>query len=288
MDSAPIRRWNPGFIARRWRHQFWILPLIGLAAGLLVDFLPVIRGTATGVVQMRSGGSNVPSVFAISPPELNQVIRSDEILRATIRSQDLAVKWRMSEQACITDLRAGIRCRILPGTTLAEIQVNGKSRAESFGIWNSLIQHANDHFSRIVGTMESETLATHDFHVATLTAESEDKRRILSNRIGTSDLLHRFGPNDHPSDREFLKAKSDFEKAQAELDAARIARLSAKIQSEILKSPLAIHQAPDIAPPLTLSSLVVLSCVGLGSGMVLAVAFAYLLELMVPRKTPAT
>ena len=291
MDPAPIRRWNPGFIALRWRHLFWGLPLLGLLAGLAVHFLPMIRGTATGIVQIRPVPLTVASGRSfLGVSDVATMTRSDDLLGQTVLALDLPRRWRKESDVCVSELRDAINIEYIPGTALVQISVSGRSRAESAQIWDSLILYTNDHFSKIAQTEEPANIAALDALLEASKANFDAKREILEAFMRTSDLLHRSGSNNHPSDHRFLKAKSDFEKAKADLEAAQIAQIAAKMQARITEDPLIIHEAPGTPAPLTLwdtlRPLVLHSSIGLGSGMVLAVVLAYLFELLFPRKAP--
>ena len=86
--------------------------------------------------------------------------------------------------------------------------------------------------------------------------------------------------------------KSDFEKAHASHESLLIEFLIKKqmVRAGYSSDALWVDQAPGTPAPVTLwetlRPLVLHSTIGLGSGMVLAVVLAYLLELLFPRKAP--
>lgn len=290
MHELAPRRWYPGFIALRWRHLFWGLPLLGLLAGLVVHFLPMIRGTATGVVQIRP----IPSSTTGTLPAYSDVARmvtSEEVLLAITRSLDLPRKWRIEEEACLSRLRGSIRCKGITGTSLLEVRVKGAHRAEAIRIWEALIKESVDQFSQLAAADHAAEIAVLNSRVEAAKADVEAKRETLATTMHTSDLLHLPGPPG-PSrfSHYFPRAKAEFDAAQTALEAAQVAQISARMQSLITANPLIIHQAPGTPAPATLwdtlRPLLLHSSIGLGAGILLAVVLAYLLELLFPRKFP--
>lgn len=289
MSPPRSTRWNPGFIALRWRHLFWGLPSLGLLVGLLVHFLPMVRGSATGIVLLRPLPTSVAGMLP-ARSDVAGMFTSDEVLRASARALDLPRKWRIEEEACISRLRASIRCQGITGTSLVEVQVQGEGRAEAIRIWEALIKESIDQFSRLDAADHAAELAILNARVEAAKAELEAKRETLATTMRTTDLLHRPGPpgpslfsHYHP------KAKAEFDRALSALETAQVAQITAKMQSLITAAPLTIHQAPGTPAPVTLwdtlRPLVLHSSIGLGSGMVLALILAYLLELLFPRKS---
>lgn len=287
MDPAPIRRWNPGFIALRWRHLFWGLPLLGLITGLVVHFLPIIRGTATGIVQVRPCSQSSSGAPIFTPSDAPQLLRSDAVLRRTVSALDLPLQWRLEESDCMTELRDAIQCDAIRGTALLEISVKGRSRAESERIWNALVTALNQNFESILNLHDQEGLDHLKAVVERQKADTESKRQALQDSMQTEDLLHR--PNGLPVSRSrFDILKAEFEDSQRLLETLQIKMISDTMGCRFRENPVVIHQAPGTPVPVTLwdtlRPLVLRSSIGLGAGMVLAVVLAYLLELLFPRK----
>jgi hypothetical protein len=127
--------------------------------------------------------------------------------------------------------------------------------------------------------------------------EVEIKRRALPVVWGYEDLLHRKSPPAPPPEirpyQPLSKEVVESEESQKLLELLQIKFISEKMQimmTDEVKNPIWIHEAPGSRSPVTLwdtlRPLVLHSSIGLGSGMVLAVVLAYLLELLFPRKSP--
>ena len=288
MDPAPIRRWNPGFIALRWRHLFWGLPLLGLLVGLVVHFLPMIRNTATGVVQIR------PPSLSFSTADVVHAVQTDDILALTGIRTDLANRWNLKGKEgspCAEKLRRSVSAKPIPGTALVVISVSGRSRAESELIWHALVTALQEHFEGLRSVHDRSKLDQLEAAVKRQKADVDSKREALSQANKTETLL--YYPNGAVQDpnSQFNTLKADFEASQKLLEQLQIKEISAKMQCRMMESEvMIIHEVPGTPAPLTLwdtlRPLVLHSSIGVGAGMVLAVVLAYLLELLFPRKAP--
>ncbi len=290
MDPAPIRRWNPGFIALRWRHLFWALPLLGLLVGLVVHFLPMIRGTATGIVQVRPISPSASGLPLFAPSDVARVIVSDDILRQTILALNLPRKWKMEERECMTDLRDTIRCQEIRGTALVEISVSSRSRAESELIWHALVTALQEHFEGLRTVHDRSKLDELEAAVTRQKADFEAKRQALNMAPQLYDLLFRPNSPEPIIPDEVKTLRADFETSQRLLQESQIRLITEKMQQRITQGSLIVHEAPGTPVPVTLwdtlRPLVLHSIIGLAAGTFLAVILAYLLELLFPRKAP--
>jgi hypothetical protein len=284
MDPAPIRRWNPGFIALRWRHVFWGLPLLGLLVGLVMHFLPMIRPTATGVVQIR------PNVLSFSTADVVHAAQTEEILALTCTRVDLANRWNLNGKeggSYTEELRRSVSAKPIPGTSLVEISVSGPTRAEAELIWHALVNALQEHFDGLGSVHDQSKLDQLEAAVKRQKADVESKREALSRAIRTGTLLHYPNGSGPPINEDFQSLKSDFETSQQLLEQLQIKEIAGRMQAKITEDTLIIHQAPVTPAPVTLwetlRPLVLHSSIGVGAGMVLA----YLLELLFPRKAPS-
>lgn len=292
MDPAPIRRWNPGFIALRWRHLFCGLPLLGLLVGFVVHFMPMIRPTATGAVQIR------PTALSFGTADVVHAVQSDEILALTGTRADLANRWNLKGReggSYTEELRRSVSAKPIPGTALVEISVSGRSRAESKLIWHALVTALQEHLESLRSANDQTRLDQLEAAVERQKAEVETKRRALPADFGYQDLKHRNTPLTSPPDFRPYHPKSmesaEFESSLQLLEQLQIKFISEKMQCTFTEDPLIVHEVPGNPAPVTLwdtfRPLVLLSSIGVGAGMVLAVVLAFLLELLFPRKASA-
>ena len=294
MDPAPIRRWNPGFIALRWRHLFWGLPLLGLLVGLFMHFIPMIRHTATGIVQPTREPSDVTDRPPFEPADVAHALESDKVLGSVREKLDLPNRWRMDSAKCLRTLRSSITCDQVQfrGNTMVAISVTGRSRAESEAIWNVLVAELKNSFNEARLLQDQGSLA----HLARLVEKQQADVKAIREALSESRRtnLSRSG-SQMPApitSAETNILKSDFEKAHASHESLLIEFLIKKqmVRAGYSSDALWVDQAPGTPAPVTLwetlRPLVLHSTIGLGSGMVLAVVLAYLLELLFPRKAP--
>lgn len=288
MDPTSIRRWNPGFIAKRWRHVFGGLPLLGLLVGLAMHFLPMIRPTATGVVQIRFG------VPPFSTADVIHAVHADDVLTLTALRTDLANRWNLKVREgspSTEELRRYVTAKPIRDTSLVEISVSGRSRAESELIWDALVTALKEHFDARRSVHDQTRLEQLEVAVERQKAEVDSKREALSQAIKTETLLYH--PNGVVQDphSEFNTLKADFETSQKLLEQLQIKEISEKMQCKLMEDhPLFIHRNPGTPIRTTLwdnlRPLVLHSSIGVGAGMVLAAILAYLLELHFPRRAP--
>ena len=294
MSSAPIRRWNPGFIALRWRHLFWSLPLLGLLAGLVVHFLPMIRGTATGIVAVGRVWPTVDGLPTFTSVDVPEIVRSENVLRDTISKLDLAKRWEMDGEKCVAELRGRISSNLVAGSPQVKLSVSGRSRAESDLIWDSLVSASKNYAVGLLEFRHQANLDRLEVQIENYTADVETKRRALFGLFTAENL--RFRPNKQPpiSSADLTTLRADLEESKNRMELMQIQFLvqksSLKARDEQDRSPILIREAPGSSSPPTLwdtlRPLVLHSSIGVGSGMVLAVILAYLLELLFPRKAP--
>ena len=190
----------------------------------------------------------------------------------------------------MTELQDAIQCEPIRGTALLDITVKGRSRAESKQIWNALVTALNEHFVSMLNLHDQAELDHLKTALELQKAETENKRHALKDAIQTEDLLYR--PNGLPAPRSrFDILKSEFEESQRLLEALQIKIISETMGCRFRANPAIIHKAPGTPVPVTLwdtlRPLVLHASIGLGTGMVLSVVLAYLLELLFPRKASA-
>ena len=275
MQAAPSYRWGLGFIAKRWRHVFWLLPLAGLLIGLGLQIWTIYGPTAIGIVQAR------PTPARYSPTHFSEVateFQSDDILSKTSYSLDLPGRWQLHREACVLRLRKMIGTKCIPGTSLIEFRVTGRSRRESIEIWKAIHAHANEHFVDIRVAAEQAKLDEERAKIKVLEDDREQRRQELSSAIRRNN----------PLKVDIGKLRADFEATQKALEAAKIHLISGEMQCWLMENPILVHEEPVIPPSWlhkdVLRPLLHHAGIGFSIGMILAAPVAYLLELLFPRK----
>ena len=173
------------------------------------------------------------------------------------------------------------------------ISVTGRSRPESEAIWNVLVAELKNHLNEVRLLQDQGSLAHLAGLVENQQANVEARRKALSESLLTN--LSRSGSQvlTPVISAKTKTLKSEFEKAHASHESLLVEFLSKKqkVRLGYLNCALWVDQAPGTPVPVTLwdtlRPLVLHSSIGLGTGMVLSVVLAYLLELLFPRKTSA-
>lgn len=310
MRSPQSTRWHPRLIAQRWRSMFWVLTLLGLFAGLSVHFYPYLTtNTATGQILLRLIPKPGHRTSIQNPTDVAAAtLRSDIVLWQTMIDLDLPEEWGMEGEDCVPVLRKKITCRSLRKGEV-KVSVKGHSRSEAIRIWNKLIEVAGDEFIRLENPFHAATLKSledeiavrqenvNSTHKALRMAMDSGKYRRKHQKVQSPDSIPAL-PNTLPNfpgprsnAHEFQTVFAEHQQAVADLKTAQ-GRLAAETkQWSSIERPFIMQAAPSISPPTgfgaSLLSLVKFSTLGLGSGLLLAVVLAYLLELLFPRRSPS-
>jgi hypothetical protein len=289
MHAVPTYRWGLGFIAMRWRHVFWLLPLAGLLIGLGLQLWTLYGPTAIGTIQARPIPGRHVSTF---PLDVATLLQSDATLSKTANSLGLSERWGSNPEMCVLRLRTMIHSQCISGTSLIEVRVASRSRRESIEIWKALLVHTNQHFADIRRAGGDAKLAVMEASIKALELDLAQKRRQLSLALKQNNQT--IGVTD-PADEQkrqahFGKLKADFEAAQKVLETAKIHLISSQMGCRMMENPIISHEEPAISIPWThwdvLRPLLLYAGIGLSVGVLLAAPFAYLLELLFPRRRP--
>ena len=282
MTELPHRRWAPGFVAMRWRHVFWVLPLVGIAIGLLAGYLDFRKkNAATGIVQ-------VLPIHGVGFHEMLAALESEEVLSSTIRQVNLTDRWKMEHEECLPSLNGRVRIRNIRGTSLAEISILGMKSTETVEICASLIEN-------FTIQMEARESAAVQARFDLLEdAISQAKSEVESTRAALeASVQSHFDTRALNKDRSTLledgdSRQEDYNKALRNLSNARSAFLN-ELSHERLFGSVILHEAPSLDPLPTweiLRPFLLFAGIGLTAGVGLTVIVAYLLEAAFPRKSP--
>jgi hypothetical protein len=288
MQAAPINRWGLGFIAMRWRHVFWLLPMAGLLIGLGLQLWDLYGPTAVGTIQARPIPGSHASTF---PLDVVTVLQSDGTLSKTADSLDLRELWASNPEMCALKLRAIIHSQPVPGTSLTEVRVAGRSRKKSIEIWRALLAHTNQHFADIRTAADDAKLAAMEATIRAMELDLDQKRSRLSAALKSNNLISGApsSPYDQERAAELKKFRADFEATQKALEAAKIHLLSTQMGCRMMENPIIAHEEPalhSLTQRETQRDLLLHAGIGLSIGVLLAAPLAYLLELLLPRRRP--
>lgn len=287
MNPAPHRRRDFRVLATRWIHVLWLMPLVGVLAGLWTHSSKFAH-ISSGTIQIRFGplvfapGACIPSNDQPTHPALS----SPELLQAVVAKQDLESRWGLTRRDCLDRLRGMIRSRAIEDTALTEISVRGWNIEESIAICRTVLEEFRQIVSKETANRLSPDLAW------AKEAAIRQEELVDRKRAELSDLLRsnkHFGLN---------AAKTAFEEAQRELGKLKIRETKLELDSKVLE-PVLVHEWPSASLPASLRSEWIRSLLfhlvrGISAGALLAIALMYLLEWIFPplkrtaREQPAT
>ncbi|MEK7948859.1 hypothetical protein [Luteolibacter soli] len=283
MNAAPTYRWGIGFIAMRWRHVFWLLPLLGALLGLGQQYWKLYGPTATGLVQVSSFGI---SPMRTSPAETARLLQSDEVLSKTETSLDLSGRWSTDPSSGVARLRRMIRCEVIAGTSLIELRVSDTTRSEAIEIWSTLASLANQDIIDARQAAADAKRAADEAALEALELDLEEKRQKLASAL-TQKTPATDRPGETPTELEHLRA--DFEAAKKTYYKELIRLFPSVAVCGIPVDPITIQEAPPIFSLNRRNSIRPLAHhagLGLSIGVILTPLLAYLLELIFPRRQP--
>jgi len=287
MQAAPTYRWGLGFIAMRWRHLFWLLPLAGFLLGLALQLHALYGPTATGLIQVRQIAGSSPLTFM---KDAADALQSDEVLLRALAPLGFEGQWKDKQEARVSKLRKMIRSEQIPGTSLLEVRVSASDRAESIAIWNALTLSLNEHFVDQRSAADEAKLDTLRAKIEARERDLAEQRKNLSAALERDDLVLREpgSPADQKHKAESAQLKADFEASQKALEKAKMDLISREMGCRFMENPIISHEEPGISLPWThrevLSVLLHRAGIGLSIGVLLTAPLAYLLELLFPRR----
>lgn len=270
MTPPAIRRWSFAFLAGRWRHVFWIVPLIALLAGMLVEGRAYLRGQeARCVIQYRPFSTATLG-------DLRELILSDAFLEEA----------RISSGSRLppAEVREIVRCEKIKGTSLLVISAKGRSSATKVDLCNALADLAAAKTAGARDEAELHRWREEESKVESLEAEVELKRRDLSIllRRESGSLLDHSRPIAKP---KLEAAKQNLGAAQMALESAHRALFASQMGCRFWEEPVFVHERASPAPSFSLAMLgppLWHLSIWIGSGFVAAILLAFLLEAMSP------
>ncbi|MCW1884292.1 hypothetical protein OKA04_06080 [Luteolibacter flavescens] len=277
MQAAPTYRWGLGFVVMRWRHLFWVLPLLGLLGGLGMRLWALYCPVAVGVIQPLP---NSTRSFYPDPAEAALVWKYTDTLAETVDSLNLQERWQLPPDECVIKLRGMVRSEHRSGSPSVEVRVTGQDRRESIEIWEELLNRTAHHFYAQYSAAAQAEIESATVDVRDLKKELAQARMISSGGKGVDS------PDQQEREERIDALQSKLDAAQEALVAARLRLLSGETNVlYLLVYPL---EMPSMPPsPMdrdTLLSILRHGGWGAGIGIILSVLLAYLLELLFPRR----
>jgi len=284
-SALPVRRWNLGFIIQRWRHVFWILPLVGLMAGAAFHFV-VYRNMAavSAILQIRPSAGGPGSVSPLSVPAAMAAIKSDAVLGAASDKADLPTRWNTTRENSIRGLAALVKLTPIPGTSLIEVKVRTAKTADSLKICEAVIEAAAEQ-------LREEAKREHSADISRAAEEVEIQSAAVERiRQELTGLIRSEGPQG-ASSGDYAAKKAEFEDTQNKLGELKVAQISREMQYKVAEDPLIVHEAPRMPVgsgwgPARFRALFLVIAVGTVCGILLSVIIAYILEAFFLRKSP--
>jgi len=287
MTPPANRRWSLAFLAMRWRHLFWILPLLGLLTGSAIEWRRYRHENRThGVVHLSTSPFIIgadPSSFTQRLGDFRNILLSDVVLNAA--GHDAAVHHRtLSKKDSIAELRALVECDHIPHTPLLVITVKGKKTTWTIDFCRALIQRSTDRVVEIRGAdyWKKSEEATIEFEKL--------QRNLDLKRVEMTCPM-----SDAPANLTCLPDSpmgvplecAELRRLESEFGEASNADHSKYMRIVEFGNPVNIHEFPAAMRPFSVASLLKPATrvgIWIGITMAAAVVVPYLLKSILPSK----
>lgn len=262
MSSSPLKRWYPGFVALRWRHLFWALPLLGLLVG--------------GGIQARSVIQRQESA-PLSMAGIRDLILSGAVLQEAGLNSGHVKEWTTDSA---NRLRKIVACEEIKGTSLLAITIKGRSSSTKVDLCNQLPTLAGEKTNEL----RNQRITEAEAKLEALNQSFKEKRRDYLNNLKTSLGV----PEEQfVATPDYLKAKDEFAEAEKALETGRTDYINLRLQGVGQGWPIVIIEKAAAPVAFSMKELVEpLSRVSywIGASVLLAALLAYFMEWRYPRR----
>lgn len=271
MKRPLINRWSPGVVALRWRHLFWVLPLLGLIIGSGISWRSYQLGIqARGMIQRQESAT-------ISEAEIRNLMLSDSVLQEAAHNSGYLKEWRPDSAEKLRDI---IRCEEIKGTSLLAITVKGRSTSTKVDLCNQLPVL----MVKKTGELRDQRIKEAEAGLQSLVETQKENGRLYRRNLKIS-----LSPPEEPfvATSEYIETKRKFEESDKALDEARTAYISLRLQGVVSGAPIAIIEKASAPVAFSMMELVepmARTSYWAGASILLAVLLAYFLEWRYPRR----
>lgn len=273
MEGLAFRRWNPGFVALRWRHLFWMLPLLGLLAGCVWFLFLQLKETSTsGTIGYFSGDGSTTN-HEETAREGADFMTSRRVLENAANRAARSQLWGMDANVDAIRSRQKVEIDSTMGMPVIRMTVTGRGEKGAHETWMAIYNAAWEVAAKEQRELEQTQLDAAKGKVIRLEAE------IAALEVDSSDKL--------PGRPDVNVVKLEVEGARKEqkwLEAGQLCGTSFFERVALISPP---HLATRAVPFGPAEMLAMHGAVGFGAGLFGAVFIAYLLEFLKPRRVVA-
>ena len=275
MEGLATRRWNPGFVAMRWRRLFWALPSLGLFVGVVWFLFQQFReSSASGSLAYFSGGSSSVSNEDVVREGMLFMTSEKVMKKAAIRIAP-SKTWGM--RADFNDIRSRQKMEVdsTKGFPAIRMTVTGRGKKAAHETWMAIYDAA----------WEIAVEEQREFEQTELDASKGKVIRLEAQLIGLekpSEAPGAFAGLSRNRDVKVVLSKLDEAREdQKRLEAAQMCSTSFFERVALISPP---HLATPVVPLGPMGMLGLHGAAGFGVGIFAAVFLAYLLEFLKPRR----
>lgn len=284
-ELLPKRCWYPAFVIYRWRHILWSVPVLALLGVLVLHWNRLRWDHVIAVVQPRP--TAVVLAGRTAPVWLSDqidVICSPEVLGKAASESGLTAAWRMREAEAAERLRSDVICEAIPGTTLIELKVRKLSGGDALLACTAISKHAGERLDADRAAENAKVAAERKAVVEKALVELESKLEVTRAEF-LAETPTRENPGDEALRFELL--------VKIQADRRMLEELKHQMASEEMNprcgmgGALIEHEAahwPGRPSTQHLLAFGIATAWTSGISVLAALALAYLLEALIPRK----
>jgi hypothetical protein len=277
------RRWYPAFVIYRWRHVLWIVPLLGLL-GLLLQHWNRLRWDHV----MASYHTRFATLVFSGPEssrvsQLFDIIGSAEVLGKAARDSGLAGAWQMTDAQAAERLRSHVICDTVPGSGHFELKVRKIRGGDTLEICKAIEANLKEQLNAAQSAQIAQGRAERKAVLQKAVADQEAKLEVTR-----AEFLAETPTPENPTDgavrfESLLKIQAD----RRLLEQLKLEMTSEENTIRCFVSPLSEHEAPHWPGRPSTRHVLDFGIAGawtFGWSILGAIALAYLLEGLIPRK----
>jgi hypothetical protein len=273
MEELESRRWNPGFVVMRWRHLFWLMPLLGLVTGLawtwMEDFEEI---SVSGLVEYRADVTDNSSNEKLALDGI-ALLTSDRVLERASTQLSLDKPWWVDASVASLRSRQTVEFDPVRGSPVIRMTVTGRGKKATGDVWEAIYKAAESISWQISAEAERAR------ELVELDAANKEVLRLEREMVALGQSPMKPGALEAVL-RELSAARGEQDHAQMNLECG----MKLSLGGMDLISP------PDTPPVLParfgpVGMLGFHGAMGFGVGVILAMCLAYGLEVVRPRRS---
>ncbi|MEK7949432.1 hypothetical protein [Luteolibacter soli] len=267
MEGLATRRWNPGFVAMRWRRLFWMLPLLGVVMGVAWFLFQQFRETSVpGSIAYFSGKTSSAGNEEVAREGM-EFMTSERVLKRAANRVERSETWGVSADVDVIRRQQKVEIDATMGMPTLKMTVTGRGEKAARETWMAIYDAA-------------WAIAVEEQRVSDQ-VELDSAKGKVSRLEAEVASLEPGSPDGKRGVKAVLSELDHARETQKRLEMGQMCSTSFFERVALISPP---HPATPAVPFGRLGMLGLHGAGGFGVGLFGAVFLAYLLEFLKPRR----